>query len=66
MIAWQSIYRALPKDGERVLAWVDPGDDFAEPMFLTWRARGSEWWSDMKHTVRGVTHWARIDKPEGR
>lgn len=64
MIDWQDVRRSLPKDGEEVLVFVDGKltQDWDQYITATWQARGSRWWKD-KATLRGVTHWARLNRP---
>ena len=64
MIDWQDIRRALPKDGEEVLVFIDGKitQEWDQYVIATWKARGSQWCKD-KATLRGVTHWARLERP---
>ena len=65
---WIPCREKMPGEGERVLYWTTPGEAVAgarhkyndgDGVYHKWE--GNDWsWEDDE-----VTHWAKIEKPEG-
>ena len=68
---WIDAKTELPPHGEEVLVWIDGhrgpswGNNYALVAYMT---RAGDWFEErhrMAEALVGVTHWARIERPNG-